>query len=76
MEILIRIVVSLLILALLALEGSFVYFWLFKRGRNTSIPGDPCYAEIKKCPVCGGIIEQKKEVADCTNSKCLEHRAV
>ncbi len=75
MEIVIRIIVSLLILALLALEGSFVYFWLFKRGKNTSIPRDPCYAEIRKCPVCGSVIQEKKE-ASSRATKCLEHHAV
>jgi len=76
LEIFIRIIVSLLILALLALEGSFVYFWLFKRGRNTTLCSDPYYAEIKKCPVCGSVIQEKQESADGSGNKRLEHRTV
>ncbi len=76
METVIRIVVSLVIIVLLALEGSYVYFWLAKRGRHTSLDQDPRYARIKKCPTCGAVMQQNKGSSECGDPKCLEHRAV
>jgi hypothetical protein len=76
LEILVRIIVSFVILALLALEGSYVYFWIARRGKHTSLNQDPCYAEIKKCPVCGGVVQDKKEAKECASPQCLEHRPV
>jgi hypothetical protein len=76
LETVIRIIVSVVIIALLALEGSYVYFWLAKRGRHTSLDSDPVYARIKKCPTCGAVMEQKLGSSECGDPKCLEHRAV
>jgi hypothetical protein len=76
LENVIRIIVSVVIIVLLALEGSYVYFWLARRGKHTSLDDDPAHAKIKKCPTCGAVMSQNNGSAECADAKCLEHRPV
>jgi hypothetical protein len=63
---------GLAIVGLLALEGAFLYFVIFKRGRNTSLK-KAAYKGPKTCPICGGTMLLVKEVPCCNNPKCVNY---
>lgn len=73
MDSLIQVIVTLVIIALLALEGAYVYFWIARKGRHTSFHSQ--YTETTKCPLCGSEVPVKKSIRSDTAQK-LEHQPV